>query len=202
MGAVEKKGALICCLPDQSHLTADDASHPAPFNIIDHRPFLLLSETSSTFGRSEGGGVLTCFFLAVQSRVLTIGSAKYLLYPLISRRAKSFVLYPLYYGVTTKAKHVHTRSELKLCCLPRRRQPSILPSIFLAYSFFRPVFFFITRISFVFCCLLLYVRQNKEGGTLKRNYKAFSSDDPCGANLDHMEGNLRSRKTYACRDLR
>ncbi|CAN0390967.1 unnamed protein product [Pylaiella littoralis] len=41
-----------------------------------------------------------------------------------------------------------------------------------------------------------------EGGTLKRNYKAFSSDDPCGANLDHMEGNLRSRKTYACRDLR
>ncbi|CAB1112329.1 unnamed protein product [Ectocarpus sp. CCAP 1310/34] len=41
-----------------------------------------------------------------------------------------------------------------------------------------------------------------EGGTLKERYTAFSSDDPCGASLDHMEGNLRSKAKFPCRDLR
>ncbi|CAM9143526.1 unnamed protein product [Ectocarpus sp. 4 AP-2014] len=42
----------------------------------------------------------------------------------------------------------------------------------------------------------------QEGGTFKEHYRAFSSDDPCGASLDHMEGRLQSQKKFACRDLR
>eukprot|EP00903_Cladosiphon_okamuranus_P021873 g20109.t1 len=40
------------------------------------------------------------------------------------------------------------------------------------------------------------------GGTFKKKYTAFSSDDPCGSSLDHMEGNLGSKRKFACRDLR
>eukprot|EP00752_Nemacystus_decipiens_P011789 g10460.t1 len=42
----------------------------------------------------------------------------------------------------------------------------------------------------------------KEGGTFKQRYRAFSSDDPCGASLDHMEGNLHSTRKFPCRDVR
>lgn len=41
-----------------------------------------------------------------------------------------------------------------------------------------------------------------EGGTKKTKYMAFSSDEPCGASLDHMEGVLHSKRVFPCRDLR
>ena len=42
----------------------------------------------------------------------------------------------------------------------------------------------------------------KEGGTFKEKYLAFSSDDPCGASLDHMEGRLTSKQKFPCRGVR
>ena len=50
--------------------------------------------------------------------------------------------------------------------------------------------------------LIVSLLSNTEGGTYKARYRAFSSDDPCGASLDHMEGNPRSTKKFPCRDLR
>lgn len=42
----------------------------------------------------------------------------------------------------------------------------------------------------------------QEGGTFKQKYLAFSSDDPCGASLDHMEGHLASKQKFPCRAMR